>query len=349
MGVSAAVMVRNTFVGGLATLSCSLMLWASTQPLHHHRRFLPPLSPVQLSLPDALAAKTLPLPGPIAIALNKPLPAKPQIRDLAYQMARYHGTIRSSLFETAMAQGVPIAQLTEMIRVFSYDVDFQRDIQPGDQFAMLVEPSGDRKIPGRLLYASMTLSGKPLTYYLYVDQQGVADYYTRDGESVKKALLKTPVDGAKISSGFGRRFHPILRYTTAHKGIDFAVMSGTPVMAAGSGVVDYAGPNGAYGLYLRIRHDPTHATAYAHLSRLAAGIRPGRPVEQGQTIGLSGSTGRSTGPHLHYEMLVNDAQVNPMTVKFQSGRKLAGRELSRFQATERQISGFLSQTPVFER
>jgi len=274
-------------------------------------------------------------------------------REVTRQLAHFSGTIKGSLFESAQTQGVPASILAEMIRAFSYDVDFQRDIQPGDQFEVmyerLIDKTGQVVREGDILFASMTLSDDTMPIYRYTDAAGNADYYNPKGESVRKALLRTPVDGAKITSGFGMRMHPILGFTKMHKGVDFAVRSGTPVMAAGSGTIDYAGAFGAYGYYVRIKHDAVHSTAYAHLSRFAQGIRVGKHVTQGQTIAFSGATGRATGPHLHYEVLVNNSQVNPMSVKFQSGNKLAGAELQRFMNATKQSNGLLVQTPVLNK
>ncbi|MTJ81540.1 MAG: peptidoglycan DD-metalloendopeptidase family protein [Telmatospirillum sp.] len=271
-------------------------------------------------------------------------------REVTRQLAHFNGTIKGSLFETATAQGVPAPILAEMIRAFSYDVDFQRDLQPGDAFEIMFERFVDKKgqvvRDGNILYANLILSGEAMPIYRYVDSAGTADYYNPKGESVRKALLRTPVDGARISSGFGMRMHPILGFSKMHKGIDFAVATGTPVMAAGAGTIDFAGANGSYGYYVRIKHDAAHSTAYAHLSRFAQGIRVGKRVDQGQTIAFSGSTGRATGPHLHYEVLVRNEQVNPMSIKFQSGNKLAGKELARFQATIKEQGVLLAQTPV---
>lgn len=271
-------------------------------------------------------------------------------QEVTRQMAHFTGTIKGSLFETATAEGVPAPILVEMIRAFSYDVDFQRDIQPGDSFEVMFERLVDKKgqvvKDGDITFAKLTLSGTAMPIYRYVDSSGLPDYYNANGESVRKALLRTPVDGARISSGFGMRMHPILGFTKMHKGIDFAVTTGTPVLAAGSGVIDFAGANGSYGYYVRIKHDAVHSTAYAHLSRFAQGIRTGKHVAQGQVIAFSGATGRATGPHLHYEVLVHNEQVNPMSVKFQSGNKLAGKELQRFQASTKEQGQLLVQTPV---
>jgi len=345
MGVTSSAKIRLGVIGGLATLGMCLVWVGASNTVSRPRisgSFSSSITQIEMPLPPTLSATTVQIPMP-TLSLPKISYAAPEPLS---RLVHYEGAIRGSLFEAAMAQGVPVAMLTEMIKAFSYDVDFQRDIQPDDHFELMFERGADkRSTDAKLVYASMTLSGKEMKLYRFADPQGVVDYYNQAGESAKKALLKTPVDGAKISSGFGMRFHPILHYTTQHKGIDFAVMTGTPVMAAGAGTIDYAGTNGSYGVYVRIKHDGSHETAYAHLSRLAKGIRPGTHVAQGQTIAYSGSTGRATGPHLHYEVLVNESQVNPMSVKFQAGRKLAGKELSRFQALEKQASTDLADTP----
>ncbi len=274
-------------------------------------------------------------------------------RVLTRQVVRVSGTIKGSLFEAARAKGVPGSVLDDMIHAYSYDVDFQRGIHPGDRFDLLfermIDKSGQVVHAGTILYANLVRAEGALPIYRHTDRSGNTDFYTSKGESVRKALLRTPVDGARITSGFGLRMHPILGFTTLHKGVDFAVRVGTPVMAAGNGVIMRAGRFGSYGIYVRIQHDPVHSTAYAHLSRLAAGIRPGKHVSQGQVIAYSGSTGRSTGPHLHYEVLVNNVQVNPMNVKFKSGIRLAGTELHHFQDTMRQDAVLLKQTaPAIE-
>lgn len=246
------------------------------------------------------------------------------------------GEINSSLFESGRQAGVPMAVLAALIRNYSYDVDFQRDIQPGDQFEILYEQivTEDGEVAsgaGDILYASLTLSGKKKAIYRYEDSQGVAEYFNALGESVRKALLRTPIDGARLSSGFGMRRHPVLGYGKMHKGIDFAAPTGTPIYAAGAGVVDEAGPKGSYGNYIRIRHNNQISTAYAHMSRFGTGMRRGTRVSQGDVIGYVGTTGRSTGPHLHYEMLKGGKQVNPLSVDMPTGRNLDGKELKRFK------------------
>ncbi len=246
------------------------------------------------------------------------------------------GTIRSSLYVAAVDAGIPVAVLHDMIRIFSFDVDFQRDIQKGDRFEVLYDEqrTGDGTLvrTGDITYAAMTLSGKELAYFRYTPKSGVTDYFDRKGQSVRKTLMRTPVNGARLSSGFGKRKHPILGYTKMHRGTDFAAPTGTPIMAAGDGVIDYIGRNGSYGKYIRIRHNSTYKTAYAHMSGFKRGLTKGARIKQGETIGYIGTTGRSTGPHLHYEVLENGRQRNPMSVKLPAGEKLKGQELKRFAA-----------------
>ena len=245
------------------------------------------------------------------------------------------GDIRSSLYEDGRRAGMPPAILVEVIRALSWDVDFQRDIQPNDSFAVLYERVTDEDGAvvgaGRVMAVRLVLSGKPLPIYAYETEGGARDYFDAQGRSVRKSLLRTPVDGARLSSGFGTRRHPILGFARMHRGVDFAAPTGTPVYAAGSGVVEMAGDNGAYGNYIRIRHRDGHATAYAHLSRIASGVRAGARIQQGAVIGNVGSTGLSTGAHLHYEVLVGGKQVSPVSVKLLGGETLTGKELVRFR------------------
>jgi len=179
--------------------------------------------------------------------------------------------------------------------------------------------------------------GREKAYYRFESRDGEIGYYDAQGHSAKRFLMKTPVKGARISSGFGRRFHPILGYTRMHKGVDFAARRGTPVMAAGNGVIERASRYGSYGNYIRIRHANGFKTAYAHLSRYRHGSRKGRRVTQGQIIAYVGATGRATGPHLHYELLKHNHQVNPMTIKVPTGRKLGPAELKRFAQEKARI------------
>jgi len=246
------------------------------------------------------------------------------------------GTIHNSLVESAAAAGVPYNVTAAMIRAFSYDVDFQRDIQPGDRFKVmfntLINDSGSR--PGDVQFAELVLSGKSHAIYGVRREDGTVEFYTRDGKSIKKALLRTPVDGARLTSGFGMRLHPILGYTRMHKGVDFGVPTGTPIYAAGDGVIEYSGWAGGYGRFVKIKHGPAMETAYGHMSRIAATSAIGHHVSQGQVIGYVGMTGDATGPHLHYEVLRNGSQVNPISVtSMPVSTGLEGSALVAFQKT----------------
>jgi murein DD-endopeptidase MepM/ murein hydrolase activator NlpD len=255
-------------------------------------------------------------------------------RPLSRELTAVAGVIESSLFLAGKRVEVPVGALAELIRIFSFDVDFQREIQAGDRFALIYESYYDRwgrlAKTGRLLYAKLVMSGKPLEVYRFTPASGVTDYFASTGKSVRKALLRTPIDGARLSSGFGMRRHPIQGYSKMHRGADFAAPRGTPIYAAGAGVVERAGRVGAYGNYVRIKHNGTYKTAYAHMHRIAKGLRPGTRVSQGQVIGQVGSTGRSTGPHLHYEVLRGGKQVNPVKIKLPSGEQLKGNDLVHF-------------------
>jgi murein DD-endopeptidase MepM/ murein hydrolase activator NlpD len=245
---------------------------------------------------------------------------------------RGQGVINDSLYLSAVRAGVPVGVVVEMIRMFSWDVDFERDIQPGDKFEVMFErysaPNGSKD--GVVSYASLTLGQKQFKLYRFEFDDGVVDYFNERGFSVRKALLKTPIDGAKLTSKFGMRRHPILGFSMMHRGIDFGAPSGTPIYAAGDGTIELAGWQGAYGNYVRLKHSAGYSTAYGHMSSVAKGMRAGTRVRQGQVIGYVGTTGRSTGPHLHYEVLKGGTQVNPLGIKIPEGRKLEGEDSRRF-------------------
>ena len=255
-------------------------------------------------------------------------------RLLSREIVHYSGAIHNSMYSSAFNAGVPTTIIGMMIKALSYDIDFQRDVQAGDSFDVMFEGYYDAKgkliRTGEMLFASVTVAGHPIAMYRFENSFGSVEYFNEKGESLKKALLRTPVDGAKITSGFGMRLHPLLGYTKMHKGVDFGVPVGTPIMAAGDGTVEMAGFNGAYGNYVRLRHGNGFGTAYAHMSRIAQGIYAGKRVTQGQIIGFVGSTGRATGPHLHYELLSGNAQVSPTSIKIPTGTKLAGKDLDHF-------------------
>lgn len=262
-------------------------------------------------------------------------------KTLSSKLALARGKISSSLYKAAIRAGVPRKVLGDLVHIYSWDVDFQREIQPGDSFEVayqkLLDEDGALVRYGDVVYARLTLSGDVKPLYRFKNGTGVAGYFDDKGRSAVRALMRTPIDGARLSSRFGKRRHPILGYTKMHRGVDFAAPTGTPIYAAGDGVIDRRGRNGAYGHYVRIRHNKRYSTAYAHLSRYKKGVTRGTRVRQGQVIGYVGSTGRSTGPHLHYEILVNGRRVNPLSVKMPSGKKLANKALVKFQRKRSEV------------
>lgn len=244
--------------------------------------------------------------------------------------------IETSLYGSAARAEIPASVIAEMIRIYSWDVDFQRDIRRGDRIEVLYEAfeteDGDFAKYGNILFANLSIGGDEVPVYRFEMANGRVDYFEPDGTSVRKTLMKTPVDGARISSGYGMRKHPVLGYNKMHKGMDFAAPTGTPIYAAGDGVIDYIGRKGGYGNYIRIRHNSKLKTAYAHMHKFKKGMGQGKRVEQGDVIGYVGSTGRSTGPHLHYEVHVNGAQINPRSVDLPTGEILGGKQLVRFKS-----------------
>ena len=261
-------------------------------------------------------------------------------RPLELKVALSGGTIESSLFESGQDAAIPLDILSQMIKAFSYDVDFQREIQPGDRFEIVYEryedDRGQLARTGGVLYAALVQDDVAKEIYRFQPEDGTANYYNAKGENVRKELLRTPLDVVRITSTFGMRKHPILGYSKMHKGIDFAASTGTPIFAAGDGVIAILGKQRGYGNYIRIKHSAQYATAYGHMSRFAKGIQQGSKVRQGDVIGYVGSTGMATGPHLHYEVLISGSQINPMSVKL-AGRKLDGKELRRFEALKAEI------------
>ena len=234
-------------------------------------------------------------------------------------------SILQSLYKSATDQKIPVSIILDFARVYGFQVDFQRDIRKKDKFQIMYEVFIDEKKKivesGNILFANLVLNGEDNSLY-YFDEQGSVGHYDRNGKSIQKALMKTPINGARLSSPFGMRKHPIDGYNKMHKGTDFAAPKGTPIMASGSGVIKKAGWCGGGGNCVVIKHNSTYQTIYAHMSKFAKGIRSGTRVKQGQTIGYVGSTGKSTGPHLHYEVLINGKRVNSQTLKLPSGKIL---------------------------
>ncbi len=243
--------------------------------------------------------------------------------------------ITESLFSDGIKNSVSPDILVKIIRLFSFDLDFQRDIRV-DTIVSISYEFDEIVETGRLeykdiKYASIKIDGKQLEYFKFITNDGYVDYFNREGKNVKKSILKTPLDGARISSNFGMRKHPISGFNKMHKGVDFAAPIGTPIYAGGNGIIEYVGRNGGYGKYIRIRHNNGYKTAYAHLSNYKKGISKGVRVNQGEVIGYVGSTGNSTGPHLHYEIIYQNKHINPLKLKLPSGKILEGEELEKFK------------------
>tara|TARA_B100001115_G_scaffold29566_1_gene21732 strand:- start:395 stop:1687 length:1293 start_codon:yes stop_codon:yes gene_type:complete len=245
--------------------------------------------------------------------------------------------ILNSLYNAASKKGVPINTIIEFARIYGFEVDFQRDIRKRDSFQIMYEVYKDdnKKIieTGEILFANLKLSGKDKTLYFF-SSNNTKGHFDKNGKSSQKALMKTPINGARLSSPFGMRKHPIDGFNKMHRGTDFAAPTGTPIMASGNGVVRKAGWCGGGGNCVVIKHNSTYQTVYAHMSKFASGIRSGVRVKQGQTIGYVGSTGKSTGPHLHYEVIVNGKKINSQTLKLPSGKILKGKERKVFETSK---------------
>ena len=242
--------------------------------------------------------------------------------------------IINSLYSDGIKNDIPVEILTKLIRLYSFDLDFQRDIRKNTKVSISYDSKNiddrDQQYFGDINYALIEIEKNKLEYFKFKTNEGFVDYFNKKGENVKKSLLKTPIDGAKLSSTFGIRKHPILGYNKMHRGVDFAAPKGTPIFAGGNGTIEFAGKNGGYGNYIRIRHNNEYKTAYAHLSGFKKGISTGVRVNQGDVIGFVGSSGRSTGPHLHYEIIYQNEKINPLSLKLPSGKKLKNNELKRF-------------------
>jgi murein DD-endopeptidase MepM/ murein hydrolase activator NlpD len=256
--------------------------------------------------------------------------------------SRVQGVIEQSIYAAALKLGAEDQQVVDYADILGYDVDFQRETYPGDRFEIFFESfdneRGETVRGGTVLYASLDGGALDKAFYRYTpSDDGVTDYFDETGQSAKKFLMRTPINGARLSSGFGNRRHPILGYTKLHKGTDFAAPTGTPIYAAGNGVIERIGPFSTFGNYVRIQHANGYETAYAHMSRFAKGLRKGSRVRQGEVIGYVGTTGRSTGPHLHYEVHVNGGAVNAMSLKLPRGRKLEGSQLQAFLSEKSRI------------
>ena len=256
--------------------------------------------------------------------------------------------ISSSLYKAAIDKKIDPNIIVQFAQIYGFQVDFQRDIRKNDSFQIVYEEykNEDNKIVdfGNILYANLILQGKSLElYYFKSDKEKIDDHFEANGQSIKKTLMKTPINGARLSSSYGMRKHPILGYNKMHQGTDFAAPMGTPIMASGSGVILKSGWCGGGGNCVKIRHNSTYSTVYAHMSKFARGIKKGLRVKQGQIIGYVGSTGMSTGPHLHYEVIQNGKKINSQTLKLPSGKKLKGKNREDFELAKIKINVLKSE------
>ena len=261
------------------------------------------------------------------------------------------GVVENNLYISALRSGIPENTLLEMISLLGFSVDFQREIRNGDIFEVMFSKKID--ILNNIVietepinYVSISLSGNKINFFKFEDEYGLPQYFDENGKSSKRTIMKTPINGARLSSRYGNRKHPILGYTKMHRGVDFAAPSGTPIFAAGDGIIEKVGWNGSYGKYIRIRHTGTYKTAYAHLSGFHKNIRVGKRVLQGKTIGYVGKTGRSTGPHLHFEVIKNNVKVNPMKIKLPAGKNISKSKISSYK---NHVKNILNQKIALER
>ncbi len=254
----------------------------------------------------------------------------------------------ASFINSVTTAGVPKNIALSLVKVLSYDVDFQRDIKQGDKFEVLYDrfynQQGKFSHNGAVQYAALKLKDRKIEIYRHLNSQGEEQFFSKDGRSIVKSLLRTPINAAKISSRFGMRTHPVHGYSKMHKGVDFAASIGTPILAAGNGVVEFKGTQGGYGNFLKIRHNNVYSTAYAHISKFASGIKVGSKVRQGQVIAYVGRTGVTTGAHLHFEVHKHGVQINPQSIKSTSiGDKLSGNELKKLKSTIDKIESIMKK------
>ena len=287
------------------------------------------------------AVATVAVPGIDHDAESRPLPS-----DHRKHLVLVQSGIEGSFLQALLSGGVPESLAHDLIRVLSHELDLQRELRPGDHFSVLFEryraETGGFLRDGKVLHASFRVSGRDLSIWRHETPDG-PDWFDADGRSLRREFLRTPLDGARITSGFGMRHHPISGFSRMHQGVDFAAPVGTPVVAAADGTVIGAGPRNGYGRTVELRHPGGTETLYAHLSSFAPGLASGQRVRQGQLIGKVGNTGLSSGPHLHYEISQGGRPLNPATVRSAGGTRLTGTEMAGFQATQRQVQAWLSR------
>jgi murein DD-endopeptidase MepM/ murein hydrolase activator NlpD len=261
-------------------------------------------------------------------------------------------SLYASLYHAALLQGISAETIQQILRVHAYETDFRRRARGSDSlevfFDLKDEDKGAESAPGDLLFTSVTVGGETQRYYRFRTPDGVVDYYDEYGNNSRKFLMRKPVrsDDVRIVSGFGVRFHPLLNSSRMHTGVDWAGPTGTPILAAGNGVIEEVGPKGSYGNYIRIKHANGYQTAYGHMSRFAPTSRPGAKVRQGQVIGYIGNTGLSTGPHVHFEVLVSNRYVDPMSIQVPREKKLDGKQLADFHRERARVDDLMRRPPV---
>jgi len=308
--------------------------------------------PVGITLPkeggDSSISVALPLAQPM-ISTSKPLQTASLRRSTTASPNAPRANIYEGLFDAGLRNDVSQNLVDELVKIFSFDVDFQRTVSAGDLLEVFYAETGEEEGANtpELLYASINLRGETRQFYRFrTPDDGVVDFYDETGKSAKKFLMRKPVSGGVFRSGFGMRRHPILGYSRMHSGVDWAARTGTPIMAAGNGTIAYADWKSGYGRHIRIRHANGYETSYSHMSGFARGIAEGTRVRQGQIIGYIGTTGLSTGPHLHYEVLVNGRNVDPMRIRLPRGRVLDGRMLAAFEKEKMRIDGLMNRAPA---
>ena len=278
---------------------------------------------------------------------NDNFEAKEITKNLNKKIIFKEGKISQSLYRSAIKSNILPNIIVEFARIYGFQVDFQRDIRKNDSYQIIYEifQDEDGKIfeTGKIIFANLILSGQENSLYLFVDKKKNEEHYDQNGKSVRKALMKTPINGARLSSSFGMRKHPILGFNKMHKGTDFAAKKGTPIMASGDGKIIRARWWGGGGYCVKIKHNSTYSTIYAHLSKFASGIKEGVRVKQGKIIGYVGSTGMSTGPHLHYEVIENKKKINSQKLKLPSGKTLSGENRKLFEVAKIKIDVLKSE------
>ena len=269
-------------------------------------------------------------------------------KKLFSKLKLYEVEIHNSIYESLKKIDTPDEVIMEFVQLYSFDIDFQRDIRKGNKIKIFFEIYTDSQNnyikSGNIKFSEIILNDESYELYRFQSEgDEFVEYFNSDGKSATKALMKTPINGARLSSGFGMRKHPILGYNKKHQGVDFAAPTGTPIMAAGTGHIEFVGNNGGAGKYIRIKHLNGYKTSYSHLSKYASGIQKNVKVRQGQVIGYVGNTGLSTGPHLHYEVIFNGKRINPMKMKLPSGKQLKDKNLEIFLAEKERINAEVSE------